>query len=709
MDEKKEDDESISKMKSDNTLHTLLEKKDELSIERDAVINAFSTKDSILDPDCIHLIKKWFTLSKKKQNQSDDLDERKKYLEDDVKLLIDKLSSSYEGSGVYTSKLIEWINLLKGKNEKGSGQLTKEYFHNISLKESTIEKVRFLVDHLDYKSKKPPEWLIQMLNDKTWRNFLIVLSTKYENFPLFDFCVQVICNSGLHAEITAVTKPSTYLIVFKSTLLEILCAILDVSPLDDELQFNGENSCMRLINLEASFLELSLYSHYTFLLVLNILEDLETHLEKKNSSFLLLKKLKIQRLCQTLFQDSMSQNINIIEYNQKINQRHKGGLSSSEKSGGMPELAQLLRTVYCGINFDPNVISRIRHIYDPSCNSRALLYPLWPLRNKNIGYNLTVFLFDPFTTISQPQVIPDAAYILGVISSRKVSSESHNYRFETTVRSAIESASKICRDPSLMQHIENIKKDSNSMLELASLIRKYAPISAGFFIFARSLINSPKYQSSESFLVGMYTLIHLIGIAQDAHFSQHNIAFFTLFSCLQLNFQRYPAPIILEFRKAVLDQLIMLMKLGFVSLVLDHLRIIIHNGSLDQVLIRYFITRLGLSVEKPLSLEFCDKVLLIVNHENCTHSIKSNSTLGKIANNLYHKLRNNCNNVALEKRSSLNNSQNDTSSSDCRLDSMQDFSSESKKTIEKPLKSTQTIYKLVKFSHNSQAFGELAK
>jgi len=511
--------------------------------------------------------------------------------------------------------------------QRGPGDTSAvAHFKGLAMKEFQPSKVLSVIENGE---DTPPKWLVEMLDSEEWRHLLISLADKHKSVPLLEFCVKAICKAGRHAEVSAVMNTAAYFAVFRRTFTDTLKAILDFSPVDAG---NGENTVAHLNKLEEKFRELAGLSQYTYMFATEALEALETNRLDGTASCKDLRldlspgaRCKIRRLRQVL--ETMTRRPNETNRNvamslsNPVNRRSSGGLSASSASNGFPELASLIRTFVAERTLQPETFGRMRQLFDPECNPMAASMPVWPLRRVDFLLLLTEQLFAPFKETG-PVALRDATYILAVATARVAEGPSAK---EAEILAALEEALTLCKDKETLTS-QGIAKTGTRIQRLAELVKAFPPVSVGVLRFARSLITSKPFQRESCYSIGVHGLLHLIRVAMVAHPLQRVMAFFVIMHSLPVKPPHIMPTKLLDLKQAMMDELVMLMQLGFCLEVLDFMRNQAERtdaDALDPVLLRYFAINMARSVEPPFSPEFARAALQYVSATSVSRSIRS--------------------------------------------------------------------------------------
>jgi hypothetical protein len=309
-----------------------------------------------------------------------------------------------------------------------------------------------------------------------------------------------------------------------------------------------------------------------------------------------------------------------------VNRRSVGGLGAAAASGGSPELARLLRAFTSDPSFKPDVLAGLRAVYDPALNPAAALAPLWPLRRAEFLSLLTQQLFDPFREM-EVQARRDGAYVLAVASARLPADATLGLQHavgegEAAVCRALDEALDICKERDTLTP-EGMLRSGRRVQRLTELVREFPPVAAGLIRFSRSLILSPRFQKESCFTMGVLSLLGLVRVAMQAHPLQRVMAFYMIIQSLPISPSNVIPTRLLEIKQAMLDELVELMRLGYVFQVLEFVKNQV--GQLDQVLLRHFVVGLCKNAGAPFSPEFARAALQLVNHESCSRCIRSSS------------------------------------------------------------------------------------
>ncbi|GBG33355.1 Negative elongation factor D [Hondaea fermentalgiana] len=620
-----------------------------------------SSKDAILDP----RVKGWMAQWLRRKGEGESAKRSHKRARRDVDLLIEMLSSGFDGYAEYTGLAVRWLQVLeqtpslrgtpqhKPPSGEGAGAAagseTQKNGSGLSAKEGNTDRdpppaavdylSKLVEQHFDkeklatmMEDEEPPAWLKGMLRCSQWRATLIRLADKHKTVPLLDFAVRAMCKEGHHAEVAQVMSPASYFAVFRRTFTDLLREILDCG--DD----GRGNSPAELSKLEERFRELAGHSQYTYFFAMEALEalegsdDLPEGLEgspaaaataaagelRVNSTLL---RSKMRRLRQGLMnvprkQDSAERGRqSAVQLCMPLNRRNEFGLSASPAQGGFPSLATLLRTCLADRMFKPEAFAQLRAIFDPERNPEASLVPLWPLRRLEVILLLVTQLFDPFREMDAA-CIEDGAYVTAVAAARVPGKG-----LEREVFVALVDAIKICKDSKTMS-MEALQVDSPSVKTLSSLVAEYPIVSSGVIRFARNCMLSQAFQKERYFYTGMSVMLHLIRCAARAHPLQRIMAFFALCHALPMNPLNIYQAKLLDIKKLIVDEFIFLIEMGFVFQVLEFVRNQALQGHMDAHLVRHFVVRLAKTVGSNLSPEFAKAVLQLVTLDACGRAVR---------------------------------------------------------------------------------------
>lgn len=660
---------------------------EELSEDRVKLQQALSSTDAVLDPRCSAWLSEWCSHGETPESGAENdggsnasnggsklKQQRKRRLQKDVDHAISMLSTGLSDYGESVAKLLAWIDLLshgsggaggasgssaQPNSKDGSSGVeaepskaslaAMEHFRSLGLSLFEPDKT---TPFLEAAEDSPPTWLLQMLDSAFWRSMLIKLADKHANNPFLDFCVKAICAGGHHAEVAQLTtRSATYFAVFKQTFSDSLQEILDAS---DPSAGPGrkESQVTRLAGLEAKFLEFCFFSQYTYLFAVEVLEDLERRLASDkvmNNPEKLAKRCVLTRLRQTLLayksqpgddQTARIARALVVEQTQPYNRRSHGGLSASTESGGIPELAHLVRESIKNNFLWPESLSRLRDMFDPAKNEFARNYPLSPVRTNEFIPLIIAVLFDAQKPPGE-QVSQNGIYLLAVTVARPMPDSGSQIDNEDSTREAIEEAVQLCHSERTQATMHT---GSERIKRLSELVKACPAVSAGVIYFTRRLITMEDFQRSTFFSEGVKSLLLLVRAAQKNHPSQRTIAFITLHLALGVSLKDISPSTLLELRKKMIDELIELMVSGFVTQVLDTITSQVSDDELDPLLTRHFVSQLAGAAAEPFSFEFARKTLDLLNKPQCVKCFKGLQGYHRAANELYQGLKTRCSN-----------------------------------------------------------------
>jgi len=560
---------------------------EELSESRALLHSRLSAPDNLFDPQVKRLVTEWL--------QGDESSNKRQR---NVDYVIDMLSDGHLGYPSYVKLLMKWIDILENSNKKPKLEISPgESMVRNHLAGQALES--FSTDKMDavLEETNPPEWLLAMLENQYWRKFLGDIAGKKEaSGPLIDFAVKAICKSGFYKELAPSEKTWEYFSVFKYMVVDAIKAVIN---------YDKENPA-ELEKLREKFQSIcshSQYAHFFAMECMGILENCETLSD--------MNRAKIRRLRQGLETVPRDKQPLVMDLINPINRRSVGGLSASFSSGGLPDLAALLRTALAEKQFSPSILQQLYTLY--SDVSRVV--PPWPIRNSAIIVKLQHQLYNPFKPLGN-DCIKHGAYLLAVATFRKEGV----LPAEAELAERIEESIRICRDPNLIT-AQGFHSSSKPVMRLTDLATQFPPIAAGVVRMARFCLKEPQFQKSECYTIGSKTLMSILHEVMKVHPLQQIIVFYAIVDCLSTRPNHIGREKNVELKRLMIDQLIGLMECGFVFRVLEHIGATPFDpvdGTTDKGLLRYFIQGVSKTVGEPLSSEFAAALLKFLSSSRVT-------------------------------------------------------------------------------------------
>ena len=596
--------------------------------------------DMLLEPSVFSVLKEWMG-----QGEEDDAGEA-------IKLL----SQGYRGYSDMVNLVLEWYKELDGSmngngkegNGKGNDLGSQVMFAHVKkLIRQRFSNHAEAVGRLLDENEEPPMWLLKMLENESWRNLLIVLAgdSKNKRIPVLDFGVNAITSAGFHSEIAKVTNPSAYFAVFLRTFEDLLLKIINstmAAGCDDVSLYDSEKSFYKLCSHAQ-------YTHFFAIEVLRALEGGDTlDIDAKGSgdsaenSNLLPPEVrcKCRRLRQGLA-DSTRGDVErsaATEMLSPLNRRETGSLSS--KGSSFPELASLLKGAMDRRGFSSDVLSRFYDIYNPDSNLyngsdenvQLKMPPVWPLRLPFVVALLTKQLFQPFKSKASGAQEIAGSYLLACATTRpqRQGAEDMAVAKETKdevlgVQEAIMECLKVCNNEDSLS-IKELHRESQSMQLLVGHVKKHPPVSAGVLLWIRACYCAPKFQRSPSFTTGVLTFMYLIRSIIRSHPLQREQVFFVLRQIFPLKPKSVFSTKMLEVKQYLIDEMIVLMQVGFVLPVIEFMKENASAGDIDHSLLRHFVVRLLKSAGPPFSAEFTLAVKELLETQSCIRALRTGIT-----------------------------------------------------------------------------------
>lgn len=192
----------------------------------------------------------------------------------------------------------------------------------------------------------------------------------------------------------------------------------------------------------------------------------------------------------------------------------------------------------------------------------------------------------------------------------------NNDELKDTIR-AIDKVSSICAE----------KKGSSEILpELASifeLIYQYQVVAYGIVYWVKQVVNEASFFKLNTEQTPLH--LALLDEVTSCHPTFHNIVLDLYIHIFESQHDDMEVLAQLELKKMILDRMIHLLSKNCVIPVLNYIKKCLTNGDTDISLIRYFITEVLSMVSPPYSTEFITLFLPLVECEEVTGNIRSDT------------------------------------------------------------------------------------
>ena len=599
------------------------ESKEQRDARRQGLKRKLEAPDMILEPSVFSTLAQWMELGEEGEEAAK------------------MLAKGYRGYSDMVNLVLGWFDDLgAGGRDLGSEAM---FAHVKKLIRQRFSKHPEAVGDVLDGSEEPPGWLLKMLEHESWRNLLIVLAgdSKNNHIPLLDFSVNAITAAGFHSEIAKVTNPSAYFAVFLRTFEDLLIKIITSTA-------SGSNDAS-LYDSEKSFYKLCSHAQYTHFFAIEILRaleggdtlDIEETPSRAGSTELLSPEVRCK--CRRLRQGLADSTRGDVERNSAtellspLNRREIGALSS--KGSSFPELASLLKGAMDRRGFSSDVLSRFYDLYNPDSNLYkrsedtvpvdVKMPPVWPLRLPFVVALLTKQLFQPFKSTASGAQELAGSYLLACATTRPqrrdaedmaVAKETHAEVL--AVQEAILASLKVCNNEDTLS-IKELHRQSQSMQLLLGHVKKHPSVSAGVLLWIRACYCAPKFQRSSSFTTGVITFMYLIRWIIRSHPLQREQVFFVLRQIFPLKPKSVFSTKILEVKQYLIDEMIVLMQVGYVLPVIEYMKEHATAGDIDHSLLRHFVLRLLKSAAPPFSTEFSVAVKQLLDTQSCQRALRT--------------------------------------------------------------------------------------
>jgi TH1 protein len=555
--------------------------------------------------------------------------------------LIDALSSNYRGLAAMCNLVADWLDL-SGMSPQLLCSLCDQFMERQVIERFDARKADALFASASHRA--PPQWLNEMLGSARWRRLLCTLAKRNRDCLLLDFAIQRICDAGHSGELILHPSAANYLSVYEPVLIESLS------------QFAQLDHASHYYQLLPSFFSLCLRSDLAYVFARSVL----AHLAQRDERFARLADDLDERMKMHGFAEQRSDATLSSTTNQSSSAAAAAATSIGNvaSSGGdrvdSAALATLFPLMLSGsharhshfsmalvslidAHTDASVqLARIDEIYayyaqnrdnndddsDDDDDARNERPPIALVQCPAVLDAIIGVLFQHFVdrtvaslSISTEQV-RRALYLLARASTSDDDDDDDDEAMHKTL-ATLQSVYDVCQ-----RHSSAIETpETASLLRLRRAIRD-EPMAAACVLrwVAVSLTDEHFYRASH--FTGMWPmLLKLLRDIVRCHEPHRDRVCRLLAAAFDIR-PDLDALAVVQLKKNLLDVLIFLMKLGYVTPVLELVERWNATLSADQSLIRYALFRMLSMARAPYSPLFCGVILRIVARAHTLQGIR---------------------------------------------------------------------------------------
>eukprot|EP01117_Protostelium_nocturnum_P012647 TRINITY_DN4655_c0_g1_i3.p2 TRINITY_DN4655_c0_g1~~TRINITY_DN4655_c0_g1_i3.p2 ORF type:complete len:569 (-),score=175.29 TRINITY_DN4655_c0_g1_i3:1490-3196(-) len=464
---------------------------------------------------------------------------------------VSSIVENYRGLAQMSNLLGEWL-AFSGMSEEEISKTVGDSVRSHITKIFDPKKA----DTIFSEGAAPPTWLDQMILQQSARSMIYQLSESHRNCLMLNFCLQKISDRGFETELGSLVSASSYYGVFNRAFREHL---LNLCTLDE---FSLHQALPEFKKICCSSEQTYLYSQF----VIN-------SLYQSSSSLKNLKRLSQELEGEMVGKGSSIQNLSF----------HLSGLSNH------PNVAAGISSVLSAQATNPGDIVKLHNIYTGE-NPPTVQF----LRNPQFLDILTRDLFNPHKPINSNY---KSKYLsLLAYASCVEDGSSDRTEYKEALR-ALEIINPICMENSFGSELQSSMEEINGFLSIPV-------VAQGVLHWIRANFANPDYYTISSTTSCIPLHLELLRGVISAHPLDHPV----VLEILMIGFDMHTSwdPVMaLDFKKTLLDQMIYLVRYGYLLPVLQ----VIEGMKVDQSLVRHFILQVLEMIEPPYSTTFLDSFL----------------------------------------------------------------------------------------------------
>lgn len=491
---------------------------------------------------------------------------------------VEALSQSYVGLPNMVNVMIEWLHAAGFRKREIQG-LVEEHLKSLILRNFDTTKA----DLIFTEEGSTPSWLEEMIQYPTWRELFYQLSEQYPDCLMLKFTIKLISDAGYQSEITSAStashQPEVFAGLFRSALLQLT-----------------SSNTVELKRHLKEFTHLVCHSQQTYFYSQAVLQSLSAPgTDDTGKDFKRWLEEEMQREAQAGRHEVTNMSLNF------------SGM------GSYLRLFEALAAMLSRNALNPADMSILHKLY-----SEPNPPPASYLHIPQLLDLLVQAFFKPGSTIN-PDHKEKYLYILAYaisIHDDKSTGEPCLKEFQNT-KKAIETAHMICSRASV-SHAE-LQVEVPTLFECM----KIPIVSMGVIRWVEHTLIDPTFfeeaaESSSLFLV-------LLDEATSCHTLQHPYILELLKKLIEGSYPTLEVNVQLELKKSLVEHLVQLLSCGHVLPVVDYMNRCMEMETLDQSLIRHFVSEVLSIIQQPYSAEFSSAFEPLVQNQEITGPLINSS------------------------------------------------------------------------------------
>ncbi|XP_014242480.1 negative elongation factor D [Cimex lectularius] len=535
-------------------------------------LEKFSTPDYIMEPGIFSQLKRYF--------QAGGIPEQ----------VIELLSHNYKAVAQMANLVAEWL-IIGGVKVNNVQAMVENHLKEMILKTFDPKKA----DTIFTEEGETPAWLTEMIEHPTWRSLIYRLAEEYPDCLMLNFTIKLISDAGFQGEITSISTAAQQIEVFSRVLKTAISGFLLTT---DDWQKNIDE-CAKMV----------CHGQHTYVYSQVLLHVLSR--ETKGGSIM-------KRLAQEITKCAQQQH-DVTPITMSLN-----GAAS------FPQACQALSSMLARNALNPADITVLYRNYnapDPP--------PIDLIRIPQFLELVVDALFRPGMKLN-PEHKPKYVYLLAYATSvsetlptKKTAGAKRTLNKDElkATTHAIDKVHNIC---------STSKGSAELIAELSTIYNciKFPVVSIGIVRWVEYTVMEPSYFK----LSTEHTPIHLALL--DEVVTNHPLLHHTVLSLFIRLFEskqdELEILVQLEMKKMLLERMVNLLSRGCVVPVVKYIKQCWHRGDTDISLIRYFVTEVLEAIAPPYTLEFVQLFLPIVENEEITGNMRSDSDSDPVSEFIVH-------------------------------------------------------------------------
>lgn len=544
-------------------------------------LELFRTRDYIMEPNILPTLRNYFKAG------------------GNVEQAVELLANNYDAVGTTNNLLAEWL-LTTDMNisdvqtwvEDNLKQMIIKYFDPV--KADSI----FTSD----KIQNAPLWLDEMIKFPTWRQLIYKLAEDFPDCLMLKYTVKLISDAGHPGEIRSISSASQQIEVFTRIL-------------KNSIETFVKGSEEKMSNDLLEFIKLVCHGEHTYLYSVSLLHLLS--LEPRYGGILKRLAQEIANYSQKDGNDSTP--ISIALLGAASHSRVAAALSAMLAKNALnpADITILYKFYQQSIPSDAPPVEFLRIPQFLDLLVEALFKPGSKLHSEH--RSKYVFLLAYATSVFETYKKPNNYQSYNNVLMRKTVNQDE---LKSTV-AAIEKVSAMCSE----------RKGSSEILpELASLFRlvqNHQVVAYGIIYWARQVVLDASFFKLNTEAIPLHMI--LLDEVATCHSMLHNKLLELYINIFEMDYDDLEVLAQLEVRKMLLDRMVHLLAKGCALPVIAYIKGCWQADNTDISLIRYAVVEILSMVEPPYSDDFVQAFLPLVNCEDVTGNLKSDSEMQMVS------------------------------------------------------------------------------